>query len=238
MVLPPATRHHAALAIRRHVAAGLSLDDYSQIPDISPRGSSSPPVNDGKVLAPDNASDPIDILRQAVLARRNILVSGGTSSGKTTLVNALLREIPHNERLITIEDTPELILEQPNVVGLIAARGNASEADITAEDLLVASMRMRPDRIILGEIRGPEATTFLRAINTGHPGSISTIHANSPEQAIDQIALLILQSGSSLAWDAIARYVRHSISVIVQMGRSAGERRIEDLRVLNQAATI
>jgi type IV secretion system protein VirB11 len=174
---------------------------------------------------PDNA-DVIDMLKKAVRDKRNILVSGGTSSGKTTFVNALLREIPAHERLIFIEDTPELHTAQLNMVGLIAARGELGEAEVSAADLLVASLRMRPDRIILGEIRGSEAITFLRAINTGHPGSISTIHADSPERAIDQLALLVMETGTRMGWDDVVRYVRNSMGLILQLTRKDGIREI------------
>jgi type IV secretion system protein VirB11 len=111
------------------------------------------------------------------------------------------------------------MIRHSNSVGLLATRGRTGEADVTAEDLLIASMRMRPDRIILGEIRGNEATTFLRAINTGHPGSISTIHANSAEQAIDQLAFIVLQAGASFSWGDVVNYVRRSIDLFVKIER-------------------
>ena len=169
-------------------------------------------------------------MRDAVIQRRNILISGGTSSGKTTFLNALLREIPSEERLILIEDTPELRFDHPNSVGLLAVRGHLGEAAVTAEDLLIASLRMRPDRIMLGEIRGSEALTFLRAVNTGHPGSMSTIHADSPDRAIDQLALLVLQAGSKLGWQEVQEYIRRSVSIVVQLERYNGQRRIAEVR--------
>jgi type IV secretion system protein VirB11 len=172
-------------------------------------------------------------LQEAVKQKRNILISGGTSSGKTTFVNALLREIPPDERLILIEDTPELQVEHQNAVGLIAARGELGEAELTAEDLLIASLRMRPDRIILGEIRGREAVTFLRAVNTGHPGSISTIHADSPERAVDQLALLVMETGTRMGWEDVVRYVRSSLDIIVQLHRLNGVRHISGILALS-----
>lgn len=225
-VIPPATRGDVAIAFRKHVSVGLSLDDYrtngaaAHTSTISCGGSNraTSPISDD--------ADVIDMLRNAVREKRNILVSGGTSSGKTTFVNALIREIPTNERLILIEDTPELQVDHQNLVGLIAARGDLGEAEVSAADLLVASLRMRPDRIILGEIRGSEATTFLRAINTGHPGSISTIHADSPERAIDQLALLVMETGTRMGWDDVIRYVKNSVGAIVQLRRSDGLREI------------
>ena len=229
--IPPATRGEIALAIRKHVSAGLRLDDYRSAGALSQTR-----LLTGADLARSERSasggDAVDLLREAVRERRNILVSGGTSSGKTTFVNALLQEIPLDERLVLIEDTPELQLVHDNAVGLIAARGVTGEAEVTAEDLLIASLRMRPDRIILGEIRGSEAVTFMRAINTGHPGSMSTIHADSPVRAIDQLALLVLQTGTRMAWDDVIQYVRSSLDVIVQLRRRGGVRDIESILLL------
>lgn len=225
VVIPPATRGDIAMAIRRHVAADLSLDDYTaagafegtDLREAGSRDMKAAPVADDDLAA---------LLRSAVRARRNVLISGGTSTGKTTFLNALLREVPAMERLILIEDTPELTLTHANAVGLLAARSHLREASVTADDLLNAALRMRPDRIIVGELRGPEAYTFLRAVNTGHPGSISTIHADSPAKAIEQLALLVLQTGSRLGWDDVVRYVRSTIDVFVQLEREGGRRRI------------
>ena len=223
VVLPPATRGEVAMAIRKHVSAGLSLDAWQGSGVIAAR----PAERAATRWRADHNDEVIEMLRAAVRARRNVLISGGTSSGKTTFLNALLREIPGDERLILIEDTPELQLVHANAVGLIAARGHQGEAEVSAEDLLIAALRMRPDRIVLGEVRGGEAMTFLRAINTGHPGSLSTIHADSPERAIDQLALLVLQSGSKLSWENVVQYIHKSIDVIVQLSRHGGIRAIE-----------
>ncbi len=125
----------------------------------------------------------------------SILLSGGTSTGKTTALNALLKAIPADERILTIEDTRELHPVQPNFVALVATKGEQGHARVTAQSLLEASLRMRPDRIILGEVRGEEAYTFLQAINSGHPGSLSTVHADSPHGAYEQLALKVLMSG-------------------------------------------
>jgi type IV secretion system protein VirB11 len=223
VVLPPATRGEVAIAIRRHVVQDLELESYRA----AAGALSIEPLREpaGQLFALDG--EPIEVLKQAVKERRNILISGGTSSGKTTFLNALLREVPEHERLILIEDAAELQLRHANAVGLIAARGAQGEAAVSAEDLLIAALRMRPDRIILGELRGQEASTFLRAVNTGHPGSLTTIHADSPERAIDQLALLALHSGSRLNWDDVIRYVRRSIDLIVQLSRQGAQRRIE-----------
>jgi type IV secretion system protein VirB11 len=223
VVLPPATRGEVAIAIRRHVVQDLDLNSYRE----AAGALSVEPLREpaAQLFALDG--EPIGVLRRAVKDRRNILISGGTSSGKTTFLNALLREVPEHERLILIEDAAELQLRHANAVGLIAARGDQGEAAVSAEDLLIAALRMRPDRIILGELRGQEASTFLRAVNTGHPGSLTTIHADSPERAIDQLALLALHSGSRLNWDDVIRYVRRSIDLIVQLSRQGAQRRIE-----------
>lgn len=220
IVLPPATRGHIAMAFRKHVVRGLSLDDYA-----ADGAFRSAPVEQAEVA--DSSGEEVELLKRAVRERKNILISGGTATGKTTFLNALLCEIPEHERLILIEDTPELHVAQANSIGLLAARGSLGEAAVTAEDLLIASLRMRPDRIILGEMRGQEALTFLRAVNTGHPGSLSTIHADSPERAIDQLALLVIQSGTKMGWDDVVRYVRRSLHLIVQLKRVQGRRIID-----------
>ena len=157
------------------------------------------------------------------------MISGGTSSGKTTFLNALLKVIPTEERLILVEDTPEISAEHPNQLRLLAVKGETGEARITIDDVLQASLRLRPDRLIVGEIRGREAVTFLRAINTGHPGSFTTVHANTPMGALEQIALMVLQSGTQLSRQETLAYAASLIDVVVQLGRINGERRITDI---------
>ena len=220
IVAPPATRGAMAVAIRRHVVADRRLTDYDWSTLARARDVPAAPVE----------TDPASQLAAAVRARKTILVSGGTSTGKTTFLNAVLSEIPANERLIVIEDTPELQLRHANAVGLVAVRNALGEARIGTEDLLQASLRMRPDRIILGELRGPEAMTFLRAINTGHPGSISTIHADTPDRAVEQLALLVLQTGTRLTRADILLYVHQIIDVFVQLERRDGRRQITEVR--------
>lgn len=234
IAIPPATRGEIAFAIRKHVISGLSLEDYQV--DGGDSGSQAFSSDEGFVKAKFAmvTEGSAALLREAVSHRRNILVSGGTSSGKTTFLNVLLSEIPSHERLILIEDTPELKLTNDNSVGLIATRGVMGEAAISAEDLLIAALRMRPDRIILGEIRGSEASTFLRAVNTGHPGSLSTIHADSPSRAIDQLALLVLQTGIRMNWGDVVTYVRRSIDIIVQLKRGGDRRLIESIYLVER----
>lgn len=237
IVMPPATRGGVIVAIRKHVVAGLTLDDYTNTGAFRGTRLSSAPQCDERGDCIEIDRDAAAVLRTAVRDRRTILISGGTASGKTTFLNTLLREIPDHERLIFIEDTPELQIQHDNSVGLVAARGALAEAQISAEDLLIASLRMRPDRIILGEVRGGEAVTFLRAVNTGHPGSLTTIHADSPRRALDQLALLVLQSGMRMEWDDVLRYIRLSVDIVVQLSRLGGRREIAAIEILSKETT-
>ena len=231
VVAPPATRDGHVLAIRRHVSSDLSLADWEQGEAFAELEASDDAPDFERHWKMVGADEAPAMLREAVRERRNIIVSGGTSTGKTTFLNALLAEIPLSERLVLIEDTEEVKAPHPNLVGLIAARGSLSEAGVTAEDLLIAALRLRPDRIILGELRGAEAFTFLRAVNTGHPGSMTSIHADTPQRAIEQLALLVLQTGSSLSRDDVRHYVRESIDVFVQLERHGGRRRASQVMV-------
>lgn len=213
---PPATRKHWALAIRRHRRLDLPLDAY----DTGPL--------DGQVeqAMPDPVQQPIAFLRAAIRARKTILISGGTSTGKTTFLNAMLGEIPREERVVLVEDTPELKLPGANGVGLVAVKGELGEAKVSANELLQAALRLRPDRIVLGELRGQESVSFLRAINTGHPGSFSTIHANSLRGALEQLSLMVMQTGIGLTRSDTIAYAAGVIDVIVQLGRQDGKRGI------------
>lgn len=233
VVAPPATRAGHVIAIRRHVSSELSLADWEDGEAFADLEATSAELGRERQWQMLGSNDAPAVLREAVRERRNIIVSGGTSTGKTTFLNALLAEIPQSERLVLIEDTEELKISHPNLVGLIAARGSLSEAEVTAEDLLIAALRLRPDRIILGELRGEEAFSFLRAVNTGHPGSMTTIHADTPERAIEQLALLVLQTGSRLSRDDVRHYVRESIDVFVQLERREGRRRVSQVMVAN-----
>ena len=211
---PPATRRHWAMAIRCHRRVNLPLDAYDTGAIIE---RVEPPM-------PDRMAEPIAYLREAIRRRRTILISGGTSTGKTTFLNAMLMEIPASERLVLVEDTPELRLPGQNGVGLIAVKGDLGEARITANDLLQAALRLRPDRIVLGELRGNETVSFLRAINTGHPGSFSTVHANSPSGALEQIALMAMQADIGLTRSETLDYASTVIDVVVQLERRNGKR--------------
>lgn len=230
VIAPPATRGGMALAIRKHLARSMTLDDYDAADAFAAaRTASGNPEVTEQLAALKAKGDLAELLRTAVRERRNVLVSGGTSTGKTTFLNALLREVPAQERLVTIEDTPELRMDHANAVGLLAVRGAMGEAQVSADDLVSASLRMRPDRIVLGELRGPEAYAFLRAINTGHPGSMTTVHADSPAGAVEQIALLVLQGGTRLSRQDVIDYVRGSIGVFVQLARIGGRRHVTEV---------
>lgn len=234
IVAPPATRGGHVVAIRKHVSPELSIDDWNSagaFDRLSGGQANLDHVMTDRTAGPDEAAA---LLKQAVRQRRNILVSGGTSTGKTTFLNALLAEIPDEERLVLIEDTEELKVRHENAVGLIAARGQMSEANVSAEDLLIAALRLRPDRIILGELRGAEAFTFLRAVNTGHPGSMTTIHADTPARAIEQLTLLVLQAGTQLGRDDVRHYVRESVDVFVQLSRDHGRRSVSQVLVASR----
>lgn len=232
VIAPPATRGPMAMAIRKHVSSDLSLSDYADAGAFAHtrRGHAADQrAADQTLHRLLDAGDIAATLVAAVRMRKNILVSGGTSTGKTTFLNALIREIPAQERLILIEDTPELLQHHNNLIGLLAVRGSLGEARVSASDLLAASLRMRPDRIILGELRGEEAYTFLRAINTGHPGSMSSVHADSAERAIEQIVLLVLQAGTQLSRDDVRHYVRSTVDVFVQLARTGGRRHVAEV---------
>ncbi len=228
IIAPPATRQHIAIAIRKHVAVDLDLADYAASGAFAAvsNGNEDAERTDTNLRALLADDDILGFFRSAVAARKTILIAGGTSSGKTTFLNALLKQIGPDERIITIEDTPEVSLNLPNALGLVAVRGDSGEANVSAEDLLQAALRMRPDRLLLGEMRGAEAFSFLRAVNTGHPGSISTIHANSCAGAIEQVALLALQARVNLGRAEIIAYARSVIDIVVQLQRSASGDRV------------
>ncbi len=184
-----------------------------------------------------------DLLEAAVAGRRSVLVSGGTGSGKTTLLNALSSFISPSERVVTIEDAAELRLQQPHVVRLesrppsIEGRG-----EVTIRDLLRNALRMRPDRIVIGEVRGAEALDLLTALNTGHDGALSTLHANSPADALIRLETLALMAGAGLPHEAIAEQLQRGIDLVVHLQRGRdGSRRVTEIakvvRVAGATAT-
>jgi type IV secretion system protein VirB11 len=236
MVLPPATRGAVALAIRKHVLTDLTLADYVKTGAMDHTfgagGHKAPHDKDSTLKAALAKGDVAAFLKLAVAQRRNIVVSGGTGTGKTTFLNALLKEVPLTDRLILIEDAAEIRLVHENAIGLVAVKGETGEARVDVESLLQAALRMRPDRIIVGELRGVEAFTFLRAVNTGHPGSVTTLHADTPNGALEQLALMALQTGTAMTHADIMAYVRSVVDVIVQLERSEGVRQVREIAVL------
>ncbi len=233
---PPATRGHVCVAVRKHVVPDLTLDDYLANGAFDRVGEAalSEAATDLALKAQLASGDVRGFLAAAVRARKSILISGGTATGKTTLLNALLKEAPGDERIVLIEDTPEIQLTHANAVGLVAVRGRLGEASVSAADLLEAALRLRPDRIIMGEIRGVEALSFLRAVNTGHPGSITTIHASSPDGALEQLALIAAQAGTDLGREELKAYMRSVLDIIIQLGRSDGQRLVSDIVFLSK----
>ncbi|MCW2989304.1 MAG: type secretion system protein [Solirubrobacterales bacterium] len=166
-------------------------------------------------------------LEKAVSARRSILVSGGTGSGKTTLLNALSSFIDPAERVVTIEDAAELRLQQPHVVRMESRpAGVEGRGEVSIRDLLRNALRMRPDRIVIGEVRGPEALDLLTALNTGHDGALSTVHANSPADALSRLETLALMAGVGLPHAAVAEQVQRGIDLVVHLERRADGARI------------
>jgi len=175
-------------------------------------------------------------LHEYVLQRKNILICGGTSSGKTTLLNVLADLIPSHERLVLIEDTAEIQIQKENLIRFEARREQNGLPAVTIRDLLKTTLRHRPDRIILGEIRGGEAFELLQLLNTGHSGTLSTVHANSASQGISRLATCVLQSGVEMPFRAIKTNIAESLNIIIQIERRPGFRfvsRVLEIRGYN-----
>ena len=208
VIAPPLSIDGAALTIRKFKKDKLTLQQLVKYGSISPEGA--------------------EVLRILGRVRANVLISGGTGSGKTTLLNCLTAFIERDERVITCEDSAELQLQQPHVVRLETRPPNLEgEGEITMRDLVKNCLRMRPERIIVGEVRGPEAFDLLQAMNTGHDGSMGTLHANSPREALSRLESMITMGGYSLPSRTIREMITSSIDVIVQAARLRdGSRRI------------
>lgn len=224
VVYPPACEPGTIiLSIRKPSSISLSIEDYERMGAFKEvvEGKKD---NDYEVLNGLFASKKIkEFLISAVKMKKNIIISGGTSTGKTTFTNALLGIIPNFERLITVEDAREITLNShPNRVHLLASKGGQGRSKVSTQDLIEACLRLRPDRIIVGELRGAEAFSFLRAINTGHPGSISTLHADSPMGAINQLKLMIMQANMGIPSDYIIESIINIIDLFVQLKRGQG----------------
>jgi pilus assembly protein CpaF len=208
-VIPPCSVNGVTLTIRKFNARHFTMEDLIEIGTL-PRS-----------LA--------DYLKQAVLSRKNILISGGTGTGKTTLLNILAGFIPNDERLVVIEDTAEIQLHKDNLVRLEARREQDGVPAVTIRELLRATLRHRPDRIILGEIRGGEAFDLLQLLNTGHSGTLSTVHATTAAQGLSRFTSCVLQSGIELPYKAIKTNIADSLHLIIQLERRPGQRFVSEV---------
>ena len=210
-IIPPLAIRGAAITIRKFAKSPLGVEDLIRFGSLT--------------------RDMADMLQRAVVAKANIVISGGTGSGKTTLLGALAGAIPEAERIVTIEDAAELRLPQDHVVSLESRpANNEGKGMVTIRDLVRNALRMRPDRIVVGECRGGEALDMLQAMNTGHDGSLTTLHANSPAEAISRLETLSLMAGIDLPARAIRDQIAHAIDIIVQQTRlSDGSRRITSI---------
>jgi type IV secretion system protein VirB11 len=234
-VLPPATSAGCvALSIRRPSDQVWSIDELSEsgIFSATRRASETLDATEAELLKLLEAQRYEAFMRLAVIARKNILVSGPTGSGKTTWTKALIREIPGDERLITIEDAQELVLDRhPNHVRLFYSKDDQGLARVTPKQLLESCLRMKPDRILLAELRAEEAFDYLRNVNSGHPGSITSVHAASAELAFEQLVLLIKQSrgGQELPRADIKQLLYLLIDVVIQFGIERHRRFIKEI---------
>ena len=210
-IIPPVALDGPSVTIRKFFEKKLTTDDL---------------IGFGTLTAPMVA-----FLQEAVRVRQNIVVSGGTGSGKTTLLNVLSQFIPQNERIVTIEDSAELRLTHPNLVRLEARPPNIEgKGKITIQDLVINALRMRPDRIVVGECRGAEALDMLQAMNTGHDGSLTTVHANNPRDTLSRLETLVMMAGYELPSKAIRDQIAAAVQLIVQQTRMAdGSRKIEKI---------
>lgn len=229
VIFPPACDGDSVImSIRKQTVLNLSLDEYERIGafDTTKTGDGYINQDDEELQRLLKAGEVKKFIAAAVKMRKNVIISGGTSTGKTTFLNAALKEIPPEERIITVEDAREVFLEHlPNRAHLLASRGGQGRAIVTTQDLIEACLRMRPDRIIVGELRGKEAFAYLRAVNTGHPGSIATLHADTPKLAIEQLSLMVLQADLGITRSEIKEYVMNVIQIIIQLKRGAKGRR-------------
>ena len=223
IVIPPACEGGTiGMSIRKPATIKLDLDGYAKL-GVFDKTAIEEKEDTGTITLANYLKEHKikEFIHNAVLLKKNIIVSGGTSTGKTTFSNSVLRSVPSDERLITCEDAREIDLSShQNRLHLLASKGGQGRAQVSIQDLIEACLRLRPDRIIVGELRGAEAFSFLRAINTGHPGSISTLHADTPRMAIEQMKLMVMQAGLGLPPDQIREYILNVVDIIVQLKRA------------------
>jgi len=230
-VIPPACdAGKVSITIRLPAKFSKSLDEYESdgfFAEIREQADGLD-EHDSELLALQRDRNYAQFFRRAVQYRKNIVVAGATGSGKTTFMKSLVNHIPHDERLVTIEDARELFLRQPNVVHLLYSKGGQSMSNVTARSCMEACLRMKPDRIILAELRGDEAFYFIRNCASGHPGSITSCHAGSTAQAWDQLGLMVKASaeGAGLEFEVIKRLLRMSIDIVVHIRAHGGGRYI------------
>lgn len=233
VVFPPACETGTiAMSIRKQVIVDFDLDKYEALGAFQATAVRHEEDKlDAKLRQLLDAGAVKEFIQMAVRGKKNVIISGGTSTGKTTFMNAALKEIPIEERIITCEDAREIDLKHlPNRVHLLASKGGQGRAQVTTQDLIEACLRLRPDRIIVGELRGKEAFSYLRAVNTGHPGSISTLHADSPALALEQLILMVMQAGLGITREQIKQYVENVIDVIIQLKRGEkGKRFVSEI---------
>ncbi|OYY80027.1 MAG: P-type DNA transfer ATPase VirB11 [Rhizobiales bacterium 35-66-30] len=234
IAIPPATpKGTVSITLRNPSAVTLTLDDletaglFSEVSPVADELSAT----DARLLDLYQAGSYMPFLREAVLARKNIIISGATGSGKTTLSKALIQHIPEDERLITIEDTRELVIPQDNHVRLFYSKDDQGLAKVGPKELLEASLRMRPDRVLLQELRDGTAFYYIRNVNSGHPGSITTVHADSARLAFEQLTLLVKESdgGHDLERSDIRDLLKIAIDIIVQCKRAGGRFRVTEI---------
>ncbi len=227
VVFPPACEPGTvAMSIRKANALSLNLEQYEALGAFQSTSTKpmANPVN-GELKRLLDAGQIRQFLEKAIQVKKNIVISGGTSSGKTTFMNAALRAIPLDERIITVEDAREIDLPHPNRVHLMVSKGGQGRAKVTTQDQIEACLRLAPDRILVGELRGAEAFSFLRAVNTGHPGSVATLHADTPALAFEQLILMVMQAGLNMTRAEIKKYIHDVIEIVVQLKKGAKGRR-------------
>ncbi|MCP1200606.1 P-type DNA transfer ATPase VirB11 [Notoacmeibacter sp. MSK16QG-6] len=232
VVIEPAIEHGVSLSIRKYLTQTLDSKQIVFVDGGQIKVEDERQARHRAIADMAERGDLQGLFRQAIDERFNILISGGTSSGKTTVARALIAMSDLDERIITIEDAQELFPPHKNQVGLISERKEKSER--LPSKLLESCLRMRPDRIIVGEIRGMEAYDFLEAINTGHPGAITTIHADSPNLAFDRLALMVMRSGVRMSHKEIIHYAKRTIDLVVQVGRREGRRGVLEIYLPSQ----
>ena len=233
VVMPPACESGTiGFSIRKQTIVNLDLEAYEALGAFqSTVVRQAEDENNKKLRALLDAGAIREFLTQAVIMKKNIVISGGTSTGKTTFMNAVLKKIPDTERIITCEDAREIQIDHiPNRMHLLASRGGQGRALVSTQDLIEACLRLRPDRIMVGELRGKEAFSFLRAVNTGHPGSITTVHADTPALAYEQLILMVMQGGLGITREQIKDYVENVINIVVQLKRGdKGKRFVSEI---------